>query len=106
MKDLRFNFKDYFMVKMELVDVQESTTQAEVTFRQLAIRKNDNTMYPTEEVSTLLKSESGVWTYEKGVVVRPPVEISQVMMESWPELMGMQLLPNADDETILNYQEK
>lgn len=94
-KDLKFNFKDYRFVRMEVVSSQSadpllpgSSTStgsltvpletAEVTFRQLAIRKGDNVMYPTEETSSLVRGEGGEWLYVSGVVTRPPSEVSVV----------------------------
>ena len=96
-KDLRFNFKDYRFVRMEIVDSSIDNNQAKVTFRQLAIRKTDNVMYPTQEVSLLIKAESGQWLYEKGDVTRPPAEVAMTMMETWPEMMGIELVPNLGD---------
>ena len=91
---MRFNFKDYRFVRTEIVDSSIDQNQAKVTFRQLAIRKTDNVMYPTQEVSSLVKAESGQWLYVKGDVTRPPSEVAMTIMETWPEMMGIELVPN------------
>ena len=82
---------------MEVVDVQIEQNNAFITFHQLAIRKSDNVMYPTQEVSTLVRADSGQWLYEKGDVTRPPADVAMKMMETWPELMGIELVPNLGD---------
>jgi SEC-C motif-containing protein len=91
-KDLRFNFINFHMIRMEVVNSQVHAKNAQVTFRQLSIRKDDNLMYPTEETSTLVMSSEGVWLYEKGDVQRPTPEIAQEMMEKWPDLSGLELM--------------
>lgn len=107
-KDLRFNFKDYHFVRMEVVSSEEETAdRALVVFRQLAIRKGDNTMYPTEERSTVIRTstQGGGWLYEKGEVVRPPIDVAQVMMETWPALVGLELMPNSIDDDVAEQKE-
>ena len=103
-KDLKFNFKDYHMVKME-IDCEEDIGDKEsatVTYRQLAIRIADNVMFPTQETSHLVLSPANgegkrQWRYVRGDVARPSSELASVMMETWPGLVGLELKPGMAD---------
>ena len=95
-KDLyRTMTRDYFYVKMEFVSQEFiNEYEAKVTFRQLAVRKSDNVLYPVEEVSLLRREKTidgskGPWKYVKGEVLRPPSDVTRDMTTQWPSDMGM-----------------
>ena len=89
--------KDYVYVKMELVNQEfVSEFEAKVTFRQLAVRKADNVLYPVEEISILRRKKTddgskGAWQYVNGNVIRPPSDITRTMSQDWPTEMGLKL---------------
>ena len=99
-KSIKSNMLDaYKYVRMEIVSAVIDTdgVNAAVIWRHLAIRKVDNVMYPIEEKSTLNLAD-GVWSYIKGEVTRPDPELTTLMMNTWPAMVGLEL--KVDDETI------
>lgn len=92
-KSIRSNMLDqyrYIRMEVDSIVISESGLDASVKWRHLAIRKEDNLMFPIEEVSALIKAEEK-WTYVKGDVVRPDPELSQIMMTDWPAMIGLEL---------------
>lgn len=99
-KSIKANMIDeYKYVRMEIdsVNIDASGVTAAVVWRHLAIRKEDNVMYPIEETSQLSLSE-GVWSYVKCDVVRPNPEFTQIMMNEWPAMAGLEL--KVDEEKM------
>ena len=97
-KSIKANMIDeYKYVRMEVdsVNIDASGTTASVVWRHLAIRKEDNVMYPIEETSQLSLSD-GRWSYVKCDVMRPNPELTQIMMNEWPAMAGLELKVDED----------
>ena len=93
--------EEFAYVRMEILSESldaECADVATVMFRQLAVRRTDNVMYPVEERSTVVKNEEGEWEYVLGEVTRPAPDVGQEMMQSWPDMVGMKMTPMTDLE--------
>ena len=78
------------------LDQADGIKTAVVTWRHLAIGREDNVMYPIQEISALEQGEDGNWLYIGGDVQRPPTESGNEMVQSWPGMVGLKLKPKGD----------
>ena len=88
----------YAFVKIDVASFEfDGEYNASFKCRQLAIRREDNVMYPVEEDAILKRAHTqdegakGPWRYVRGAVNRPPPEVMKTMVGEWPVDMGMTL---------------
>ena len=81
----RYELDDIFL------DESDGVETAVVTWRHLAIGKEDNIMYPIQESSALEKGANGNWLYIGGDVQRPKADVGTEMVKKWPGKVGLEL---------------